>query len=103
MNYINIKQGFEEEFNETESYYSYSLIQNGKKIEEYKFKEEIENGHNHIELIKNNKRYKINYETINNEEVLKVSLKDGKDEKAVGYFKRIVNDDSSFIYEYLEL
>ena len=105
--FIKIKQGYEEEFNENEIYYSYELVQDKRKVEEFKFKEETENGKHHIKLEKDNKTYIVKYETKNNEEVLRVALKVNKEETAVGYFKRVVTtDDSNLIninYEYLNL
>lgn len=105
--FIKIKQGYEEEFNENEIYYSYELVQNKRTVEKFKFKEETENGKHHIKLEKDNKTYIVKYETKNNEEVLRVALKINKEETAVGYFKRVVTtDDSNLIninYEYLNL
>lgn len=105
--FIKIKQGYEEEFNENEIYYSYELVQNKRTVEKFKFKEETENGKHHIKLEKDNKTYIVKYETKNNEEVLRVALKVNKEETAVGYFKRVVTtDDSNLIninYEYLNL
>lgn len=105
--FIKIKQGYEEEFNENEIYYSYELVQNKRTVEKFKFKEETENGKHHIKIEKDNKTYIVKYETKNNEEVLRVALKINKEETAVGYFKRVVTtDDSNLIninYEYLNL
>lgn len=104
-NFIKIKQGFEEESDENEAYYSYSLIQDGHQIEEFKFKEEIENNKHHIELEKNEKTYKINYATKDNEEVIRVALRNGKDEIAIGYFKRVIttleNNSTTISYEFI--
>lgn len=45
-------------------------------------------------------RYKNNYATVNNEELIRVALKVNKDETAVGYLKKVVND-SNVSYEYV--
>ena len=65
-----------------------------------KFKQEVENGRLHVDLIKNDRRYKINYETVNDNELIRVALKVNKEETAVGYFKRVVND-TNVSYEYV--
>lgn len=105
--FIKIKQGYEEEFNENEIYYSYELVQDKRTVEEFKFKEETENGKHHIKLEKDKKTYIVKYETKNNEEVLRVALEVNKEETAVGYFKRVVTTDYSNLininYEYLNL
>lgn len=98
--YIVIKQSVEEELNENESSYTYKLVQDKRTVEEFKFKQEVENGRLHVDLIKNDRRYKINYETVNNEELIRVALKVNKEETAVGYFKKVVND-TNVSYEYV--
>lgn len=98
--YIIIKQSVEEELNENESSYTYKLVQDKKTVEEFKFKQEVENGRLHVDLIKNDRRYKINYETKNNEELIRVALRVNKEETAVGYFKKVVND-TDVSYEYI--
>lgn len=98
--YIVIKQSIEEELNENESSYTYKLVQDKRTIDEFKFKQEVENGKLHVDLIKNDRRYKINYETVNNEELIRVALKVNKEETAVGYFKKVVND-TNVSYEYV--
>ena len=98
--YVVIKQSIEEELNENESSYTYKLVQDKKTIEEFKFKQEVENGRLHVDLIKNDRRYKINYATVNNEELIRVALKVNKEETAVGYFKKVVND-TNVSYEYV--
>ena len=98
--YVVIKQSVEEELNENESSYTYKLVQDKKTVEEFKFKQEVENGKLHVDLIKNDRRYKINYETVNNEELIRVALKVNKEETAVGYFKKVVND-TNVSYEYV--
>ena len=104
-NFIKIKQGFENERNENELYYSYSLIQDGHQIEEFKFKEEFEDNKHHVELEKNNKTYKINYETKDGEDIIRVALKVNREETAFGYFKRVTvtdeNNNTSISYEYI--
>lgn len=98
--YVVIKQSIEEELNENESSYTYKLVQDKRTIDEFKFKQEVENGKLHVDLIKNDRRYKINYETVNNEELIRVALKVNKEETAVGYFKKVVND-TNVSYEYV--
>lgn len=98
--YIRVKQEVEEELNESESSYSYQLVMDNLKVEEFKFKQEKENGKLHVDLIKNDRRYKINYEMVNDEELIRVALKVDKEETAVGYFKRVVND-LNVSYEYV--
>lgn len=98
--YIVIKQSVEEELNENESSYTYKLVQDKRTVEEFKFKQEVENGRLHVDLIKNDRRYKINYDKVNNEELIRVALKVNKEETAVGYFKRVIND-TNVSYEYV--
>ena len=98
--YVVIKQSVEEELNENESSYTYKLVQDKRTVEEFKFKQEVENGRLHVDLIKNDRRYKINYATVNNEELIRVALKVNKEEAAVGYFKKVVND-TDVSYEYV--
>ena len=98
--YVVIKQSVEEELNENESSYTYKLVQDKRTVEEFKFKQEVENGRLHVDLIKNDRRYKINYATVNNEELIRVALKVNKEETAVGYFKKVVND-TNVSYEYV--
>ena len=98
--YVVIKQSVEEELNENESSYTYKLVQDKRTVEEFKFKQEVENGRLHVDLIKNDRRYKINYATVNNEELIRVALKVNKEETAVGYFKKVVND-TDVSYEYV--
>ena len=98
--YVVIKQSVEEELNENESSYTYKLVQDKRTVEEFKFKQEVENGRLHVDLIKNDRRYKINYATVNNEELIRVALKVNKEETAVGYLKKVVND-TNVSYEYV--
>lgn len=103
--FIKIKQGFESEDDENEVYYSYTFFQNAKKVEEFKFKEEIENNRHHIKLDKNGQTYIIKYENIDGEELLRVAFKTDRNQMAYGYFKRVVitdeNNVTTITYEYL--